>query len=79
MGRQRVQRGHAKQFITPVRARNIIGGASPGIAGTREQAKVAKNASIPGNFKSPGVNGVGFHDPLPCSYHSNAGMGGRKK
>ena len=73
-------RGNPKQFLAPVRARNVIGGYAPGVAGTRERSKVAKNASIPGNFKSPGINGVNWCNTSSCSYHDNAaGMGGKKK
>ena len=79
MGRQRVQRGQAKVFITPIRARDVVGGKAPGIAGTRERANVAKNASIPGNFKSPGVNGGGWVDSHHTAYHANNGMLMRKR
>jgi hypothetical protein len=68
-----------KQVSAPVKARNIVNGRSPGVAGTRERANVAKNASIPGSFKSPGVNGVNWCDTRPAAYHSNAGMGARRK
>jgi hypothetical protein len=74
MTKKTAYRGHPKQFLAPVRARNVIGGHAPGVAHTRERSNVAKNASIPGAFKSPGVNGAGYHDPRPAAYHSNAGM-----
>jgi hypothetical protein len=79
MAKRPIYRGHAKQFLAPVRARNVIGGNAPGIAATREKSNVAKRASIPGSFKSPGVNGTGWCDTHHSAYHSNAGMGGRKK
>ena len=44
MGRQRVQRGQAKVFITPIRAGDVLGGKALDVAGTREPANVAKNA-----------------------------------
>jgi hypothetical protein len=74
MTKKTAYRGHPKQFLAPVSARNVVGGNAPGVAGTRERSNVGKNASILAAFKSPGVNGAGCHDPRPAAYHSNAGM-----
>jgi hypothetical protein len=74
MARKPSYGGHAKQFLAPVRARNVVGGNAPGVAGTRESRKVAANASIPGSFKSPGVNGAGWADSHHSAYHFNNGM-----
>ena len=79
MTKKTAYRGHAKQFLAPVKARNVIGGNSPGVAGTRNRGNVGRNASMPNTFKSPGVNGGGWVDSHHTAYHSNAGMGARKK